>query len=61
MFELLVRGKPHKQIAFALNVTERNIKAHRHNLMEKLGVASLTELVLIAERLGMLAQPASFK
>ena len=27
--------------------------------MEKLGVGSLTELVLLAERLGMLAQPAS--
>jgi hypothetical protein len=27
--------------------------------MEKLGIDSLTELVLIAERLGMLARPAS--
>ena len=27
--------------------------------MEKLGIESLTELVLIAERLGMLALPAS--
>jgi hypothetical protein len=27
--------------------------------MEKLGIDSLTQLVLIAERLGMLARPAS--
>ena len=61
VFERVARGGLNKQIAYELGTTERTIKAHRHNLMEKLGVGSLAELVLIAERLGMLAQPASFK
>ena len=50
VFELLVRGKPHKQIAFALDVSERTIKAHRHNIMRKFHVQSLAELAVIAER-----------
>ena len=56
VFERVARGALNKQIAYELGTTERTIKAHRHNLMEKLQAASLTELVLIAERLGMLAQ-----
>ena len=59
VFERVARGRLNKQIAHELGSTERTVKAHRHNLMEKLGIDSLTELVLIAERLGMLARPAS--
>ena len=59
VFERVARGRLNKQIAYELGSTERTVKAHRHNLMKKLGVKSLTELVLIAERLGMLAWPAS--
>jgi FixJ family two-component response regulator len=59
VFDRVARGGLNKQIAYELGTTERTIKAHRHNLMEKLGVGSLGELVLMAERLGMLAQPAS--
>jgi FixJ family two-component response regulator len=54
VFDLLVRGKPHKQIAYALGTTERTIKMHRHNLMQKCGVQSLADLSVIAERLGLL-------
>ena len=53
VFDLVVRGKINKQIAFALGPTERTIKAHRHMVMEKMDVRSLAELVLIAERLGL--------
>jgi FixJ family two-component response regulator len=53
VFDLVVRGKINKQIAFALGPTERTIKAHRHMVMEKMGVRSVAELVLIAERLGL--------
>lgn len=42
---LLVEGQLNKQVAFALGTTERTIKAHRANIMEKLGVRSLAELV----------------
>ena len=52
VFDLVVRGKINKQIAFALGPTERTIKAHRHMVMEKMDVRSLAELVLIAGRLG---------
>jgi FixJ family two-component response regulator len=59
VFERVARGTLNKQIACELGTTERTVKAHRHNLMEKLRIGSLTELVLLAERLGMLARPAS--
>ncbi|WP_234682910.1 response regulator transcription factor [Bradyrhizobium monzae] len=54
VFDFIVRGKINKQIAHELGTTERTIKAHRHQVMEKMQVHSLAELVSIAERLGML-------
>lgn len=56
VFALVVRGKLNKQIADELGSTERTIKWHRHNLMEKLQVQSLAELVSLAERLGLLGE-----
>jgi FixJ family two-component response regulator len=56
VFELVVRGKINKQIAHELGTTERTVKAHRHQVMEKANVQSLAELVSIAEHLGILAQ-----
>jgi FixJ family two-component response regulator len=53
VFELVVRGNPNKQVARALGCTERTIKAHRHNVMEKMQVQSLAELVSLAERVGV--------
>ena len=60
VFDLVVRGKLNKQIALDLGTAERTIKWHRHNLMQKLQVQSLAELVSLAERLGMVggARPA---
>jgi FixJ family two-component response regulator len=49
----MVRGKINKQIAYELGTTERTVKAHRHQVMEKMRVSSLAELVLLADRLGM--------
>src|SRR6185369_12791152 len=54
VFDLVVRGKLNKQTAHQLGTTERTIKAHRHQVMEKTKVQSLAELVSIAERLGLL-------
>ena len=54
VFGLVVRGKLNKQIAHELGATERTIKAHRHQVTEKMKVQSLAELVAIAERLGLL-------
>lgn len=54
VFDLIVRGRINKQIAYQLGTTERTVKAHRHQVMEKMQVHSLAELVSIAERLGMI-------
>lgn len=54
VFGLVVRGKLNKQIAHELGTTERTIKAHRHQVMEKMKVQSLAELVRMAGRLGVL-------
>ena len=52
VFDLVVRGKRNKQVAYELETSERTIKAHRHSIMEKLGATSLAEIVSIAEKLG---------
>jgi FixJ family two-component response regulator len=54
VFNLIVRGKINKQIAHELGTTERTVKAHRHQVMEKMQVDSFAELVSNAERLGVL-------
>jgi len=54
VFELVVRGEMNKHIAYQLGATERTIKAHRQQVMEKMAVQSLAELVSAAEHLGAL-------
>lgn len=56
VFDLLVRGKPHKQISYELGISERTVKLHRHQLVQKLKVRSLAELAVIAERLKLLPE-----
>ena len=58
VFERVARGRMNKEIARELGTTERTIKAHRHQVMEKMKVASLAELVIVAERLEVLAPEA---
>jgi FixJ family two-component response regulator len=57
VFELVVRGRLNKQVAFELGTTERTVKAHRHKVMEKMQVRSLVELVSCAQRLGLNSVP----
>lgn len=54
VFDLIVRGRINKQVAHELGTTERTVKAHRHQVMEKMQVQSLAELVSLAERFGVL-------
>jgi RNA polymerase sigma factor (sigma-70 family) len=56
VFDLVVRGKLNKQIAHQLGTSERTIKAHRHSIVNKLQMPSVAELVLLAERAGILEQ-----
>jgi RNA polymerase sigma factor (sigma-70 family) len=51
VFELVVAGKVNKQIADALRVAERTVKAQRASLMAKLGTHSSAGLGQMAERL----------
>jgi RNA polymerase sigma factor (sigma-70 family) len=56
VFGLVVRGKLNKQIAHELGTSERTIKAHRHSIVNKLQAQSVAELVLLAERVGILEE-----
>lgn len=59
VFLLLARGKPHKQIAYALGISERTIKFHRHNVLQKFGARSLADIAVAADRLGLLSEQGS--
>jgi RNA polymerase sigma factor (sigma-70 family) len=59
VLSLVVRGKLNKQIAHELGTSERTIKAHRHSIMQKFRVRSVAELVSIAEKLGLIAEPTN--
>jgi FixJ family two-component response regulator len=58
VFDLVIRGRMNKQVAFELGLTERTVKAHRHSIMTKMQVRTLAELVSIAERLGVVSGSA---
>ena len=51
---LVVTGLLNKQIAARLGTSEATVKAHRGQLMRKMGADSVAQLVTIAERLGVL-------
>jgi FixJ family two-component response regulator len=59
VLELVVAGKLNKQIAAELGTVEKTIKYHRGNLMRKMGVRGVAELVTMAERAGVGKPPAS--
>jgi FixJ family two-component response regulator len=48
---LVVRGRLNKQIAAELGLAEVTVKAHRGQIMHKMGAKSLPELVRMADRL----------
>jgi len=53
---LVVAGKLNKQIAAELGTSETTAKVHRGQVMKKMQVQSLPDLVRMAERLGLPAQ-----
>lgn len=53
VFEHVVTGQLNKQIAADLGTVEKTIKVHRGRMMAKLDVASLADLVRLAERAGI--------
>jgi FixJ family two-component response regulator len=53
VFGLVVTGLQNKQVAAALGTSEITIKRHRAQVMHKMQVTSLAELVRIADQLGL--------
>jgi two-component system, LuxR family, response regulator FixJ len=51
VFRRVVEGQPNKQIAAELFCCERTVKAHRAQVMVKMGASSLPELVQLSVRL----------
>jgi len=54
VLDLVVAGKPNKEIAVALRLSPKTVEVHRAHVMEKMQASSVAELV----RLAMLAQSA---
>jgi len=53
VFAHLIGGQLNKQVAADLAITERTIKLHRANILEKLEVGSMAELARLAVDLGI--------
>jgi two-component system NarL family response regulator len=51
--KLVADGKANKEIATALDISERTVKTHLAHLFEKLGATSRTEAVKVATRRGL--------
>lgn len=52
---LVVAGLLNKQIAAELGTSEKTVKAHRAQVMQKMQVSSVAQLVLLAEKVGLTA------
>jgi FixJ family two-component response regulator len=55
VFALVVTGLLNKQIAMELGTTERTVKAHRGQVMQKMRADSVADLVRMADKLGVTA------
>ena len=56
VFALVVTGSLNKQIALQLGTTERTVKAHRGQMVQKMQADSVADLVRMADKLGISAQ-----
>jgi FixJ family two-component response regulator len=50
---LVITGRPNKQIAYELKLSEMTVKVHRSQVMHKMGTRSLVDLVRTADKLGV--------
>ncbi len=61
IIELLVIGKSSKIIGYELGISQKTVDYHRVHILEKMGVDSVVELALLAQKLYLyekIAQPA---
>jgi DNA-binding NarL/FixJ family response regulator len=52
---MVAEGKSNKEVASILNLSVYTVETHRSNIMEKLKLKSLPELILYAVRKGIIA------
>jgi two-component system response regulator NreC len=55
VLQLVVEGKSNKEVATILNLSVYTVETHRSNIMEKLKLKSLPELILYAVRKGIIS------
>jgi len=55
ILQLVAEGKSNKEVAAMLNLSVYTVETHRSNIMEKLKLKSLPELILYAVRKGIIA------
>ena len=53
ILQWIITGMLNKQIAFGLKITERTVKAHRSQIMQKMNVVSVAELVRITQKVNI--------
>ena len=53
VMDMIVTGKPNKVIAIDLGLSQRTVEVHRANVMDKLQVHSLADLVRLVTRAGL--------
>jgi two-component system response regulator FixJ len=50
VMDRLIAGKSNKNIAFDLGISQKTVDFHRANILEKVGVASVVELVRLTQK-----------
>jgi FixJ family two-component response regulator len=56
VFALVVTGRPNKQIAAQLKLSEMTVKVHRSQITKKMRATSIIDLARMADRLGLSAE-----
>jgi two-component system, NarL family, response regulator LiaR len=58
VLRLVARGQSNKEIATTLSITEKTVKTHVSNILDKLDVNSRTQAALYAVRIGLVSAEA---
>ena len=53
--QLFAEGRPIKEIAWHLGLSEKTVEFHKHHIMESFNLKSNAELVLFALKLGLIS------